>query len=416
MKDDFVGVNDLNESQLDQFRKTFLAIQKKYETKIYELSILKEMVESMKSIDLKDQDLIWRMQLDCLVKYKNLSGAIFYIIEDFQNKEEKYIYSGFEDPIDGSVFKNIDAFKIAVGEKRATIVENLAENGAVKGLEGGLYALPVVSGENLYGVLILLTNDKDGFKKNDGLFYSIVCGHLMNIVAFRRFYFGKIKEEKQILQLSRFFSKNVVHEILKSGVPRLGGERKKACAIFVDLRGFTTLSEKIGSEEVVNILNNFFSCMIPIVFKNRGTLDKLMGDCIMAIFGAPIDDIRCSYNAVKTALEMFLAFRDFKQDHGGLYNSLQMTVGINTGELVAGFIGSENHLNYTVIGDTVNSAQRLQSLAKTNQIYLSSTVFDEIKDDLDELKNIRSVALLGEIKLKGKKNVLNVYRIIPETC
>ena len=110
--------------------------------------------------------------------------------------------------------------------------------------------------------------------------------------------------------------------------------------------------------------------MIPIVFKNQGNLDKLMGDCIMAVFGAPIDDRRCSFQAVTTALQMFEALHVFKQEIGERYHHLKMSVGINSGDLIAGFLSSENHMNYTVIGDTVNSAQRLQSIATGNQIYL----------------------------------------------
>ncbi len=405
-----------NQAQFDFFRKKFLSIQKKYERKIAELSILKEMVESMKSIDSTDQDMVWRRQLDCLVKYKNISGAVIYILNDFQNKKEKYVSSSFDAQTDYSFLKNTNALKTIISEKKAILIKNLEEEDNFKDLEGSLYGLPVVSGEEIHGVLILLSNEKQGLEKDDIFFYSIVCDHLMNIMAFRRFYFGKINEEKHILQLSRFFSKNIVHEILKTGKPRLGGERKKACVIFVDLKGFTALSEKITSEEVVKILNDFFSCMIPIVFKNKGTLDKLMGDCIMAVFGAPIDDENSSFNAVNAVLQMFCAFHYFKQDHGGRYVDLKMTVGINTGEMVAGFLGSENHLNYTVIGDTVNSAQRLQALAEGNQIYLSGSVFDEIRNDFDRLENINRITQLGNIKLKGKEKGLNVYRIIPEIC
>ena len=406
----------MDEAHFQLIRDKFLSIQKKYETKINELSILKEMAESMKSIDLTDQDEIWRNQLDCLIKYKNLSGALFYLFQDFRHNELKYISSSFNDNEDYSFLKTTRLVKDIIRNKENILVEDIEKWDPSIDRKGSLYALPVVSRDELHGALILFNDKNNGFKHEDMFFYSIVRDHLINTVVFRRFYFDKITEERHILQLSRFFSKNVVKKILKSGSPQLGGEKKRACVVFADLKGFTSLSEKIPPEKVVDVLNQFFSSMIPIVFQYNGTLDKLMGDCVMAIFGAPIEDDKCSYQGLNAALKMFEAFHDFKQKLGGQYQNLEMTVGINTGDLVAGFLGSENHMNFTVIGDTVNSAQRLQSLAKGNQIYFSNSVYNDIQTHLNQLENIKSIKQLGELKLKGKNIGIDVYRIVPKIC
>ena len=402
------------QSQIDAFSQKFLLIQKKYEKKIDELSILKEMVDSMKSIDLTDQDLIWRRHLEYIRKYKNLSGSILYILGDFQYEKDEFISSCFDGQMDYSFLKQSKLMKRIVREKQPVLIDDLSRDKNLSPLEGSLYALPLALKDEFHGVLILLSDKVNGFKADEMFFYSIVKDYLMNTMVFRRFYFGKINEERQIVQLSRFFSKNVVQKILKSGSLRLGGERKRACVLFVDLKDFTTLSEKITSEEVVAILNEFFTHMIPIVFRNYGTMDKIIGDCIMAVFGAPIDDEKCSFRAVKTALEMFSTLHHFKNERRGYYSKLNMTIGINTGDLVAGFLGSETHLSYTVIGDTVNTAQRLQSLAGVNQIFLSSDAFNEISDEIDTLQNIHEITQLGSIKLKGKTLGLNVHRIVPQ--
>lgn len=239
---------------------------------------------------------------------------------------------------------------------------------------------------------------------------------MINTIAFQRFYFEKIEEERHISQLSRFFSKGVVKKILESSTPRLGGERKKACVLFADLQGFTALSEKLAPEQVVDVLNDFFRYMIPIVFQNHGTLDKLIGDCIMAVFGAPIDDEKACDHAVKTALEMFVVFNRFKDKKGGVCQHMKMTVGINSGELIVGFLGEQSHLDYTVIGDTVNSAQRLQSMAGGNEIFISDSVLAGTHRDLDTMKNVKSVHDLGTMTLKGKTQQLKVYKIIPKIC
>ncbi|MCA1795258.1 MAG: adenylate/guanylate cyclase domain-containing protein [Desulfobacteraceae bacterium] len=408
--------NTPNPAEFQLIKNKFLFIQQKYEHKINELSIIKEMVASMKSIDLTDHDRIWQSQLDCLVNYKNLSGAVLYLFKDILNQQGKIIGSSFDNRMDYSFLRQSRLLKNLITDKEEIFIDDVKNSEDFKGLEGSLYAIPMISKGDVHGALVLLKNTTQGFQAADSFFYAIVRDHLMNTISFQRFYFDKINEEKHIMNLSRFFSKNVVDKILESGRPRLGGERKNACIIFADIQGFTALSETIPPEEVVVILNDFFSHMIPIVFKHSGTLDKLMGDCVMAIFGAPMNDEKCSLHGVSAVLEMFVAFKHFKQKKGGICQQLKMTVGINTGELIAGFLGEENHLNYTVIGDTVNSAQRLQSMARGNEIYLSSNVFDEIKADIETLENIGQINQLGELTLKGKKQILDVYRIIPEIC
>ena len=400
--------------QFQFIKNKFLSVQQKYEHKINELSIIKEMVAAMKSIDVTDHDRIWRSQLDCLVKYKNLSGAVLYLFTDMLHQQVKFIGSSFDNQMDYSFLQQSSLLTKVTSGKEEILVEDLSRRDEFSGMEGSLYAMPMISRGDVHGALVLFNSKKNGFHAADNYFYAIVRDHLMNTVSFQRFYFDKISEEKHIMYLSRFFSKNVVDKILESGRPRLGGERKKACILFADLQGFTTLSETISPEEVVVILNDFFSHMIPVVFKHSGTLDKLMGDCVMAIFGAPLNDEKSSLHAVSAALEMFISFYRFKQKKGGICKKLKMTVGINTGELIAGFLGEENHLNYTVIGDTVNSAQRLQSMARGNEIYLSAKVFDEIKPEIETLGNIARINQLGALKVKGKKQILDVYCIIPE--
>jgi len=412
-------MNDIaaDSANFELIKKNYLSIHRKYEHKIDEMSILKEMVGSMKSIDLGGLDLIWHQQLDCLIQYKNLSGVVLFLNEYQNTKEGRFFSVGFDAQTDyATYFRNTKILETLVQEKTTILLESTEGHEEIGMLEGAMYGLPMVSGDESIGALILLKNKPGGFHRDEFHFYSIVNDHLMNIVAFRRFYFQKIAEERHILQLSRFFSKEVVKKILDSSTPQLGGERKNVCVSFVDLQGFTSISELLKPEQVLKELNDFFSFMIPKVFENHGTLDKLMGDCIMAIFGAPIDDEQACYNGVKTALEMFVLFDEYKRSRGRYYKHLKMTVGINFGELVAGFIGEQNHLNYTVIGDTVNASQRLQSMAKGNQIYISESVFNEIKPHIDKLGNIKRIDALGTLALKGKSKKINAYRIIPELC
>lgn len=411
------GESSLGGRQFELVKNNYLNLLAKYELRINELSTLKELIESVTSLTLADQELIWHKQLESLIRYKSLSGAVLYYIGTRQEQKEKFYALSFDHATDyAGILRRAQVLETIVNEKEPILVTDLSKHGKMNMVDGSMLALPLISGDESIGALILFRNHIDGFPKTDLSFFSLVRDHLINTIAFQRFYFEKIEEERHISQLSRFFSKGVVKKILESSTPRLGGERKKACVLFADLQGFTALSEQLAPEEVVKVLNNFFHYMIPIVFQNHGTLDKLIGDCIMAVFGAPIDDKKACYHALKTALEMFVVFNRFKDKKGGVYQDLKMTVGINSGELIAGFIGEQNHLDYTVIGDTVNSAQRLQSMAGGNEIFISENVLERTRKDLNNMENIESVYDLGTLTLKGKSHQLKVYKIIPKIC
>ena len=198
----------------------------------------------------------------------------------------------------------------------------------------------------------------------------------------------------------------------KKGFIQLGGERKKATIVFVDIHGFTSISERLDQEEVVEILNAFFSHMTPIIFKNNGTLDKLMGDGMMAIFGAPISSDDDAVRAVRTVIEMITALRAFNERHSERgWPRLSVGSGVNAGEVVAGYIGSQDHLNYTVIGDAVNTAQRLQSIAAEDEIIISKAVKDAIGEKISEVEGLKGLTPLPPQKVKGKKKEIDIFRV-----
>ena len=145
----------------------------------------------------------------------------------------------------------------------------------------------------------------------------------------------------------------------------LGGARRHMTVLFSDIRGFTTMSEKGSPEDVVSQLNELFTRMVGVVFEHRGTVDKFVGDMVMALYGAPLDDPEHADHAVQTALAMIRTLNEMNQQWQSQGKpTLDIGIGINTGDMVAGNIGSDTIMSYTVIGDAVNLGARLESLNK----------------------------------------------------
>ena len=177
--------------------------------------------------------------------------------------------------------------------------------------------------------------------------------------------------------------------------------------LFADIRGFTTMSEAARAEDVLLQLNEFFTQMVELLFKHHGTLDKFVGDMIMAFFNAPLDDPNHSDHAVQMGLAMLEELD--KLNHRWCAQGkpkLDIGVGINTGEMIVGNVGSEKTLSYTVIGDNVNLGARLESL---NKEYNSHIIISEFT--LAKLKGQYHTRSLGSVKVKGKSRAIDVYEV-----
>ena len=204
----------------------------------------------------------------------------------------------------------------------------------------------------------------------------------------------------------RYVSKQVVDELLDDDAKlNLGGEEREVTILFSDIRGFTSMSEQMSPENVVSTLNEYFSDMIDIVFKYNGTLDKIIGDELMIVYGAPISAKDDTQRAVATAVEMQKQITCLNKERIKRKDMpISAGIGINRGIVVSGNIGSRDMMDYTVIGDTVNLGARLCSAAGPGEILVSSTVWKKTQKDYSYKK-------LDPIKVKGKKNKVGVYCI-----
>ncbi len=208
---------------------------------------------------------------------------------------------------------------------------------------------------------------------------------------------SKINKVKSTFK--KYVSKNIVDKLLENEDSlNLGGTESDITILFSDIRGFTSMSEKLNPSEIVRLLNKYFQSMIDVVFKYNGTLDKIVGDELMVLYGVPLKNENDTENAVNTAIEMFKKLDQFnKEITKNGFEPFQIGIGINKGKAVSGNIGSEQQMNYTVIGDTINLGARLCSHAKSGQILISNSVKDYISK-IHDFKKIPSIAVKGKSK------------------
>ncbi len=230
-------------------------------------------------------------------------------------------------------------------------------------------------------------------------YYTLVLTIIVSLIYRYRFEEREKRRLKSIF--SRYYSKELVEKIIKEP-PRLGGERVFCTVLFADIRNFTPYTEKSTPEEVASSLNRFLTEMVMIVFKYQGRIDKFIGDCVMAVFGHPARLKNSALNACLCAKEMVK-----RAEHLGL----KIGVGINSGEVVSGNFGSPMRMEYTVIGDAVNLASRLEGLTK--EFGVSVIIGEETYRVVSSHPTIElHFKELGKVKVKGKEEEIMVYALV----
>lgn len=244
------------------------------------------------------------------------------------------------------------------------------------------------------------------FYNAEPIFSILLC--YISSVSFLTF-----KENKQKQQIRSMFEKyvdaSVVDKLIENPeLMALGGEERELTILFSDIQGFTTMSEKLNPHQLVTLLNELLDELSLIIFRNRGTIDKYIGDAIMAFWGAPVPDENHAYNACITAIEMQEKLKELREKWKKLERpEIRMRIGINTGKVIVGNMGSKVKFNYTVIGDDVNLASRLEGANKEygTNIMIGELTYEKVKDKFI----VRELDLLV---VKGKTEPVRVYELI----
>jgi len=222
--------------------------------------------------------------------------------------------------------------------------------------------------------------------------------------ALREYRRERREREQAVREFSRFVNPHVVRELMAHGGLAREGESREVTVLFSDIRGFTSLSETRSPQEVVSLLNRYFGRQVEVIFRNGGTLDKFIGDAIMAVWGAPLDDAQHAEHAVRCALEMSQTLEAFKRELGEEAGALfDVGIGVHSGQAVVGLIGSEQRREYTAVGDTVNVASRIEGLTKgVSRILVSEQTRQRCEQVFDFVPH-------GLYKVKGRAQEIALF-------
>jgi len=269
-------------------------------------------------------------------------------------------------------------------------------------------SVPILDGDKLLGVVIVESpTNGPPYGEEDLQFLSNVAHQAGRLIATAQM--AKRMEQEAVMRerFQRLLSPNMA-EMVVSGKLKVekGGETRFATVFFADIRGFTSMCENMEASEVLDFLNEYYEILVDVAFRHEGIVDKFMGDGIMLVWGAPVSHPDDPVRAVSAALEMQSAIEEYNQHRDtGLHGEVRMGIGINTDNVVAGYIGSSRTMSYSVVGDAVNVASRICSVAGPGRVLISQNTYVHVCDHF-ETTGFKNVSV------KGRTRPVQVYGVI----
>jgi adenylate cyclase len=403
----------------DELVNELTALKKKAETLvyIYELNKLLSSVFSMEDIFEKLSEMVFRL---------TQADRFFVLLKDANSENLSLLLAKFRDAslsetnedisISKTVLDRVLSERVAMLSSNAQADERLAMAHSIL-IEQvhSIICAPLVSQNEVLGVIYIdCRNPIQALAEEDLDLLNALAATVSMAIDNANVHNQLLKEALARVAYGRFMPEHVVNEILKNpGAFSLGGTNQIVTILFSDIRGFTSMAETMPPETLIQLLNKYFSAMTPLVFKHHGLLDKYMGDGMMALFGVPQPQGDAAINAINAAIEMQqrVITLNYELKSEGL-PEIAVGIGINTGKVTVGYIGSEQRTDYSAIGDAVNLSARLEKQALASQIVISDMT-------LESTGGIFPVNYLADRAIKGKKDPVRLYEVLwqeaPET-
>lgn len=372
---------------LNLLRDRIVSLEQVYEQKIAELSLLKELGDTLKITSLANWDELFSKQLDIVKHYTGIYSISLMLIDEETQELHVVSVSGLfrggekrppiklkrGEGVAGRVFEKVKTIYIP----DVTMDPNFSDKGTRQ--QGSLACVPIISEGACIGVLNFRDNTPRSFSPNDLRFFELIADQLSITASLVRTYRELISLEKKRMNLSRYFSRGLAeHLVTDDRLTQLGGELKMVTVLFSDISGFTPLVEKCPVQDVVQVLNRYFEAVVPSIFQHGGMLDKFLGDGVMAVFGIPDATESDPVNAIECAVSIQRKVQALKTSlvEEGLF-PIDVGIGIASGTVLAGNIGTQEQMNFTVIGEPVNLAQRLETIAGEAEIICSKATYEQ---------------------------------------
>jgi len=264
---------------------------------------------------------------------------------------------------------------------------------------------PLFSRGEVTGALYVDAPERDRFSPDTLDLFTAISHYASASIEQARLNQRLLEETRRRERLQRYHSPGVVERILQTGdeadAPFIAQERD-VTVLFADIVGFTTLAEGMPPAYIAQLLNTYLACMADVLFEHEGTLDKFIGDCVMAVFGAPFDQPDHAQRAVRAARALRSAVNRMNE---GRPQPISLRIGVNSGVALAGDMGSPKRREYTVLGDVVNTASRLETIASPGEILLSRATFDRLNGEI-------GIRPRGTVSLRGRVAEVEVFDVV----
>ncbi len=389
--------------QLERNNRNLIILYQLSEKLISSIS-LRELLDMIIELIFKsiDADRGFLMLID---EAENLIPKVIKYRNSASNGDEKITISR-------TIVNRVKGDKVAILTSDATLDPRFSQGQSIHlhGIRSAM-CVPLWRGRDIIGIIHLDSFRRaNQFTENDLELLMAIANHAAIGIEQARLNERILREMQIRSNLERFHSPDVVNTIMEESAERgtlsLKVEEKVATALFIDIQNFTLLAERLSPPEVASLLNEYFSIMTDIIFEYDGTLDKYIGDAIMATFGAPYSHGNDAEKAVLAALKMRRELRNLMNRKEERHR-FDVRIGINSGNVVAGYIGSTKRLEYTILGDVVNVASYLESIAKPNEILIGEETFRQVN-------KLFLLEEAGKKKVKMGINKVRFYRVIGE--